>query len=126
MSSLKDEKLQILKMIEEGKITSDEGINLLETLEDTEKSSIINDKTANWVKIRVFDPGDSTKVNVTIPVSLIDVGLKIANKVSPDLKASGIEEKDLKEIFEAIQSGASGKLIDIERENGEKVEITVE
>lgn len=39
MSGLKDEKLQILKMVEEGKITSDEAINLIETLENTEEKT---------------------------------------------------------------------------------------
>lgn len=125
MSSLKDEKMQILKMIEEGKISSDEGFNLIETLENTQDNPLVEGNNAKWIKIRVIDPDDDTKVNVTIPVSLIDLGLKIANKVSPDLKVSGIDEKDLKEIFEAIKNGASGKLVDIESD-GQKVEITVE
>jgi DUF4097 and DUF4098 domain-containing protein YvlB len=125
MESLKEEKLQILKMVEEGKVTSEEGISLLEALGDSEKSYIENGN-AKWIKIRVFDPDDNTKVNVTIPISLVNVGLKMANKFSPELKNAGFDEKDLKEIFEAIKDGASGKIVDVESDNGEKVEIIVE
>lgn len=129
MTDFKEEKLQILKMVEDGKITSEEGIELLEALNET-KVSYRESQKAKWLKIKVFEPDDSTKVNVTIPVALIDVGMKIAGKVAPnfvpELKESGLDEMDLKEIFEAIKDGASGKLVDIESENGEKVEIIVE
>ncbi len=125
MGDLKEERLQILKMVEEGKITSEEGISLLDALEDSEKSYIEN-KNAKWMKVRVFDPDDNTKVNVTIPISLVNVGLKMANKFSPELKNTGLDEKDFKEIFEAIKDGASGKLVDVESESGEKVEVIVE
>jgi len=125
MSNYKDEKLQILKMIEEGKITSQEGIDLLEALEDTQEKNIENIK-AKWVKIRVYDAEENTKVNVNLPISLIDAGIKLANKISPDLKVSGISEEDLKGIIEAIKNGAEGKIVDVESENGQRVEITVE
>lgn len=129
MTDFKDEKLQILKMVEEGKITSEEGVELLDALNETKVNYMENQK-AKWLKIRVFEPDNSTKVNVTIPVSLIDVGMKIAGKVAlnfvPELKESGLDEMDLKEVFEAIKEGASGKLVDVESENGEKVEIIVE
>lgn len=129
MSNFKDEKLQILKMIEEGKITSEEGISLLEVLDDT-KDKYVENKESKWIKIKVLEPEGNNKVNVSIPVSLIDAGMKLAGKVAPnfvpELKESGFDEKDLMEILEAIKNGASGKLVDIESGNGEKVEIIVE
>jgi len=127
---MKEEKMIILSMLEEGKITKEEALNLLETLEENaekENNSIRdNNIKAKWLKIRVFDSEDNTKVNVNLPISLIDVGMKLANKISPDLKVSGIREEDLKGIIEAIKNGAEGKIIDVESENGEKVEIIVE
>lgn len=129
MTNLKDERLQVLKMVEEGKITSEEGINLFEALDDTEETYREN-KGTKWLKVRICDKDDKNKVNVTIPVALIDVGMKIAGKVAPnfvpELKEAGLEEEDLNEIFEAIKSGASGKIVDIESEDGEKVEVIVE
>ncbi|MBU5456136.1 hypothetical protein EDD65_10715 [Keratinibaculum paraultunense] len=128
-NNLKEEKLQILKMIEERKITPEEGINLLDALENVEETYVDN-KQAKWLKIKVFDPDDNTKINVTIPIALIDVGMKMAGKFGPafvpELKEADINENDLKELFEAIKNGAMGKLVDIESEDGEKVEIVVE
>lgn len=127
MGNLKEEKKQILKMLEEGKITSEEGINLLEALENTAgEEHTLNTGKPKWIKIKVFEPNDKAKVNVTIPISLVDVGLKIANKFSPDLKESGLDENDLNEIYASIKSGTCGKIVDIESDNGEKVEIVIE
>lgn len=129
MTYLKEEKLQILKMIEEGKITSEEGIQLLDALGEAEETYVDN-RQAKWIKIRVFDPDDKTKVNITVPIALIDVSMKMAGKFGPhfvpELKEAGLEENDMKELFDAIKNGAMGKLVDVESENGEKVEIIVE
>ncbi|RKD32110.1 hypothetical protein BET03_11330 [Thermohalobacter berrensis] len=118
--------MQILKMVEEGKITSEEGVELLNALE--EKSTTSNYNTnAKWLKVRVFDPEDKTKVNVNIPIALVDIGLKFATKFSPELKDSSFQEIDLKEIVEAVKNGAEGKIVDIVSEkNGERVEVFVE
>lgn len=123
---MREEKMQILKMIEEGKITTEEGIELLEALETREEteSSILD--SPKWMRIRVFDPDDSTKVNVNVPVSLLNVMMKVSNKFVPELKDNGLDEEDFKEILQAIQNGAEGKIVDIESDNGEKVEIIVE
>jgi hypothetical protein len=126
---MKDEKLQILQMIEEGKITPSEGMDLLDALEGAKKAYIENNQ-AKWLKIRVFDPNDSTKVNITVPIALIDVSMRMAGKFGPafvpELKEAGLNEGDMAELFNAIKDGAVGKLIDIESEDGEKVEIIVE
>lgn len=126
---MKDEKLQILQMIEEGKITPSEGMDLLDALEGAKKAYIENNQ-AKWLKIRVFDPNDSTKVNITVPIALIDISMRMAGKFGPafvpELKEAGLNEGDMAELFNAIKDGAVGKLIDIESEDGEKVEIIVE
>ena len=123
-NNLKEEKMAILKMIETGKVTSEEGIELLNAVE--EKKSEYLTKKAKWLKIKVFDPADDTRVNVNIPVALVDIGLKFATKMSPDLKESSLEEIDFKELSEAIKNGAEGKIVDIDTSDGEKVEIIVE
>lgn len=125
MSSFKEEKLQILKMIEEGKITHEEGLELLNAIEEKDKE--FNTPNTKWLKIRVYDPYDKTKVNVNIPIALVDVGLKFATKFSPELKNSNLEDIDLEEVIQIIKSGAQGKIVDVTNEkNGEKVEIFVE
>lgn len=123
-----NEKLQILNMVKEGKITPDEGVKLLEALENTDsnKELFLSNSNAKWLKIRVFDPDDNTKVNVTLPIALINVGVKLASKISPEFKEAGLSEEDLNEIFNAIKSGATGKIIDVDSEDGTKVEVVIE
>lgn len=123
MSDIKQEKMQILKMIEEGKISSKEGLDLLGAIEDTKDMPI--SKSSKWLKIKVFDPDDNTKVNVNIPLALVDVGLKMATKLSPELKTSDLNI-DLNEIAELIKNGAEGKIVDVESGDGVRVEIIVE
>ncbi len=123
------EKLQILNMVKEGKITSEEGVKLLEALEsptDISNNMVYSSSKAKWLKIRVFDPEDATKVNVTIPISLINVGVKLAGKFSPEFKEAGLTENDMEEVFAAIKNGESGKIIDVDSEDGTKVEIVIE
>jgi len=126
---MKDEKRRILKMVEDGKITSEEGVELLEALDITEASHIESQR-GKWLKIRIFDPKGNNKVNVTVPVSLLNAAMRIAGKIVPnfvpELKEAGLDEMEIMEIFDAIQQGASGKLVDIESDEGEKVEIVVE
>ncbi|SDZ38451.1 hypothetical protein SAMN05660462_02964 [Proteiniborus ethanoligenes] len=124
MNNLREEKMQILKMIEDGKINSKDGIELLSALE--EKENLPMPKSSKWLRIKVFDPEDNTKVNVNVPIALIDVGLKFATKVSPELKNSDLNGIDFNEIVEMIKSGAEGKIVDVESGDGERVEIVVE
>lgn len=123
------EKLQILNMVKDGKISAEEGVKLLEALEDTPnttKALSYSGSNANLLKIKVFDPDDNTKVNVTLPIALINVGIKLASKFSPEFKEAGLSEEDMNEIFTAIKSGATGKIIDVDSEDGTKVEVVIE
>lgn len=126
---MKNEMLQILDMVKEGKITNEEAVELLNAINET-KEKLPNVKKAKWLRVRVLEPDNSTKVNITIPVALFDIGMRIASKVAPnfvpELREAGLDEIDINEIFEAIKQGASGKIVDVESEKGEKVEIIVE
>ncbi len=123
------EKMQILTMVKDGKITTEEGVKLLDALENTSNSSnsiTYSSGKAKWLKIRVFDPEDATKVNVTLPISLISIGVKLAGKFSPEFKEAGLTEKDMEEIFAAIKNGETGKIVDVDSEDGTKVEVVIE
>lgn len=121
------EKMQILTMIQEGKITAEEGAKLLNALEDSAKMEDTNPtRNPRWLKIKVFDGDENSKVNLTIPISLLNIGVKLASKFSPEIKEAGLTDSDMKEIFNVIKSGEVGKIVDIDTENGEKVEILIE
>lgn len=128
--SVNEEKMQILRMIEEGKINSSEGLELLEAIEDKKEQlpSITNNPAgAKYLKVRVKTDEDKTKVNVNIPIALVDIGFKIAKAYSPELKADELKDIDFEEIIEAIKNGAEGKILDVYDEEGKTtVEVFVE
>lgn len=124
--NVSEERMQILGMVEDGKISAEEGMDLLAALEEDNKE--ISPKTnAKWLKVRVYTLDDKPKVNVNIPLSLVDVGLKIAKKYDPKLKESGLDQIDIDEIIEAVKNGAEGNIVDVEDEESKtKVKIYVE
>ena len=70
---------------------------------------------------------DEPKVNVNIPISLVDVGLKLAKRYDPKLKESGLDKIDLDEILEAVKNGAEGKIVDVvDEEEQTKIKVYVE
>ncbi len=124
--NVSEERMQILEMVEKGKLTTAEATELLDALEGNEVE--ITPKTdAKWLKIRVQTMDDNPKVNVNIPISLVEVGLKLAKKFDPKLEDAALDQIDLDEIIEAVKNGAEGKLVDVEdEENQTKVQIYVE
>jgi hypothetical protein len=122
-----EERMRILKMIQEGKITAEEGAKLLAALRESRKETRAPTSTGRlgrgWLRVRVTDMSTNRpKVNVNLPLSLMDAGLKIGAQYAPEL--AGI---DLSEFIEEIKGGAQGKIIDvIDEEDGEHVEIFVE
>jgi hypothetical protein len=123
-----EERMQILRMVAEKKITAEEGAKLLSALEpDKKKEAAVmvvgGPSSPRWLRIRVTDlETGKSKVNVNLPISLVNVGMKMGARFAPE-----IEGFDMNEIFDQIREGAQGKMIDVEdAEDGERVEIYVE
>ena len=125
-----DERMQILKMIQDGKISAEEGAKLLQALGASAKSDkrppippSIGASDPRWFRVRVTDLNTGkNKVNVNIPMGLVNVGLKMGARFAPNVEGVNYEE-----LMTAIKSGASGKVIDVtDEETGERVEIFVE
>jgi len=125
-----EERKRILKLIQEGKITAEEGAKLLNALGSTDSSSKRRPtpaqrigKTARWVRVRVTDVATGkTKTTVNIPLGLIDWGLQIGAQYAPEV--GGL---DLNQLSEMLDEGTMGKIVDvINKEGGEHVEIYVE
>lgn len=120
-----EERIKILKMIDEGKITAEEGAKLLATLTESQKSTPKPPMRtpaggARWLKIRVTDMvTGKSKATVNLPIGLVDAGLNIASKYAPDIA--------FEELVDAINAGAEGKIIDVlDEEDDEHVEIFIE
>jgi hypothetical protein len=119
-----EERLKILKMIEEGKISAEDGAKLLAALTEPRKSAAtVNTSENRWFRVRVSDAATGkAKVNVNIPIGLVHVGLKVGARFAP-----GLEAEEMDAITQALNSGMTGKIIDVtDEEDGEHVEIFIE
>lgn len=123
-----EERMRILKMIDEGKISAEEGAKLLSALNDSRRGSNpgMPPRTvgaARWLRVRVTDVVTGrSKATVQIPIALLDAGMKIGAHFAPE-----VEGVDMSTIMEALRSGTTGKIVDvIDEEDGEHVEIYVE
>lgn len=121
--NMSQETLEILYMVRDGRMSPEEGERLLNALGTNE--DMPRDNKAQFIKIRVRDSDGSDKVNVTLPVSLLSTGIKLAEKFNPEFKASGLTKSDMDNILLAVKSGEKGKIIDVEKDSGERVEITI-
>lgn len=122
-----EERMQILKMIEEGKISAAEGAELLRAIgREKGPPSVGPLKGASnprWFRVRITDTTSGrNKVNVNIPFGLVNVGLKMGARFAPEMEGVNFEQ-----LMEAVRSGQQGKVLDVtDAEGGERVEIFVE
>jgi hypothetical protein len=122
MASSTDERNRVLYMVESGKVTAAQAAQLLDTL-DLERSHSREKSRNRTARVRVTNLATNRqKVNVTIPVSLIQVGLRLGTRLAPQVSGSALED-----LLRAIESGATGRLLDLQDlEEGERVEIFAE
>lgn len=137
-----DDKMKILEMIQSGKITAPEGLELLKALDDADpKSGGPVSSGGRFLRIRVSSGQKNTRVNVNIPLSLLkvatkfaDIGLKfIPADARQEMQKKGIDLSDINfdELVQLIDQGlVDGKLVDIDTEDEysgrTKVEVYVE
>ncbi len=138
---MSDERIKILEMIQNGKISAAEGLDLLKALDESFiQKECVPTTGSRFLRIRITS-GQDKKVNVNVPISLLKVATKFANigmKCIPaealqEMQKKGIDlsEIDFDELVQLIDQGlTNGKLVDIdtddEKEGHTKVEIYVE
>jgi hypothetical protein len=119
-----EERMKILKMIEEGKVSAEEGAKLLAALTSGNRpSGGIAASGAKWLRVRVTDVNTGrSKATVQIPLTLMDAGMKIGAHFAPEIDGVNMDQ-----LMVALRSGMTGKIIDVtDDEDGEHVEIFVE
>lgn len=122
--STSEERTIILRMVEEGKITSEEGARLLSALGEEETSpapvteieSISNGSRS--VHIRVTDEiTGNERVRVDIPIGLVSFGLRFVPE-SVDFDVAALKQ--------ALEAGYTGRILDVhDAESNERVEIFI-
>jgi hypothetical protein len=120
--STSEERLRILKMVADKQITAAEGARLLEALRSADGEDPLRGGQAKprWLRVRVTDKASGkSKVNVNLPVGLLDVGLKMGARFAPDMAGMDLQA--------AIKGGMQGRIIDVDDEaDNERVEIFIE
>lgn len=115
---MRSEREKILKMLEEGKITADDALKLLDTIEPAAQAEPVKRKS-KMIRIRVTSDGEE-KVQVNLPISLAKMALKVASNFEPKVK-----ELDLDAIIDEVESGFEGRLVEV-TDDDDKVEIFIE
>lgn len=125
-----EERIQVLKMIDAGKISVDEGFQLLTALEIANgphdvarnrlKSPALDGKR---VRLRVSHlQSGQTKAQASLPLRLLEVGLMIGSHYSPELK--GMRANNL---LESLSDGLNGEIVNVvDEEKRVKVEVYIE
>lgn len=128
-----EERLKILKMIQEGKITAEEGIQLIEALDErptipeppSEPAATGGSRGpgGKWLRVVVTDTNTGkVRVNVRLPIAVVGAGLKMGAKFSPE-----VEGLDVGQLMTYIRSGETGKIVDVfDDQDGEHVEVYIE
>jgi hypothetical protein len=120
-----EERMRILQMIQEGTISAEEGANLLQALSSGSKpkNPPPPSRDPRLLRVRITDlTTGKTKVNVNIPMGLVNVGIKLGARFAPTSADINYDE-----IMDSIRSGTTGKVADVEdAESNEHVEIWLE
>lgn len=117
---MNDERMKILKMISEGKLSPEEGDNLLRALEPDRQTD--SRSAARWLVVRVYEQDTNrVHVNVRLPVRLAGKLIRFSSKF--------IDKADIdmeREVYSAIAQGETGKVLDIDTEDGTRIEVSLE
>jgi hypothetical protein len=119
-----EERMKILRMVQERKITAEEGAKLLAALGKAEqKQATPAEGESRWLRVRITDLNSGkASVNVNLPLGLVNVGLKMGARFIPNMEGIHVEE-----LAEALRQGMTGKIIDVvDEEEGQRVEVYVE
>jgi hypothetical protein len=120
----KEERIRILRLLEEGRVSAEDAAKLLAALGSDDRTgaqSTALKVPARWVRIRVTDLSTGrSKVEINVPAELIRLAGRFGARFAP-------EDVDVEEILDAVRTGKSGQLVDVvDHEDGTHVEVFVE
>ena len=136
-----EERMKILQMVQEGKITPEDAAQLLEAISAGSAASAPPRRAGTpgeasgpegpqglgrkprFLRVRVTDTDSGRpRVNVRLPISMVSVGLKMGSRFAPQ-----VEGLDADQLMQIIESGELGQIVDVVDENdGEHVEVFLE
>lgn len=141
-----DEKMRILKMVEEGRLTAEQAVNLIDALEQPDEHASNKERTdsvtlfdgqfpsvsdttsyENKMLRIVVDSADGDKVNIQLPVKIIRQVLKLTGKLP--IQSDGLEGIDLDaltaSILECLDNETLGNIVEVHAADGSVVQIFI-
>lgn len=123
-----EERMKILKMLEEGKIKAEEAERLLDALSGGTEERQPSKKRNRWLRFQVFE-GNKEKPTVKgrVPLSLIKFGMKYAPEFTKGklAQASIPTIESVEEAIAAWEYGGEETIIEVD-EKDRKVKVWVE
>ena len=131
--TLAEERLKVLQMVKDGKISAEDAAELLAALDIAAERKAAppaptippyaGDRRNRWLRVRVTDTDTGkVRVNVRLPTSMINAGMKMGMRFAPE-----VEGMDMSQLMTYIESGEVGQIVDVyDEEDGEHVEVFIE
>ncbi len=124
-----EERVKVLSMVQEGKITPEVASELLKALDSADKPKSTpapqtqSGRSGRYFRVTVTDTETGrTRVNVRMPLGMVNAGLRMGMRFSPE-----VEGLDAEQLTEALASGETGQIVDIyDDEDREHVEVFIE
>lgn len=124
--AISDERRKVLQMVEEGKLSPEDGARLLSALGQDEEpatepapSASAGDANGRYFRVRVSNViTGKQKVTVNIPLGLVDFGLRFV---------PAHDKFDAEALRSAIRNGITGRIVEVmDDEKGERIEVFIE
>jgi len=103
-----EEKLRIIKLVEDGKISAAEAAQLLEALDKSDAKPNPKELKRKWIHIKVDKDGEQN-VDVRIPLALLKFGFRFAPKHMHMKVANGMSREHKQRIREIKQRAREAK-----------------
>jgi hypothetical protein len=128
-----EERVKVLKMVQEGKITAEMAADLLKALDSSSKGvQDAQSKAAEggipgmggkFFRVRVSDIyTGKVRANIRLPLGMVNAGLRMGMKFSPE-----VEGLDAERLVEALADGKTGKIVDAyDDQDDEHIEVYIE
>lgn len=126
-----DEKLRILKMVEDGTITAEQGAELMSAMnvDVTAQQTALTVTSYDKKMFRVIvDSTSGDKVKIQFPVGAIKKILKVTGKLPiPEKDLQGVDLSDMMDaISECLDDEIEGDFVNVEASDGTTVRVFVD
>lgn len=126
-----DERLRILKMVEEGTITAEQAAELMSAMNidlPVQQSAIVKSSYDKKMFRVIVDSISGDKVNIQFPVGAIKKILKVTGKLPiPEKDLKGVDLTSMMDaISECLDGEIEGDFVNVEASDGTTVRIFVD